>query len=351
MAYTEIWLRRIRVTASLLLCTVLLDIAGTAPVVPDSSAATSDPASAAMSPQARAYLDHALDLLQRYSIARDHTDWSDLRKWIYPFASGAQRTADTYRAIQTAARFLDKHSSLEPPAMVRAKQAPPTSDLPVPTGQVEPGRLGLLVLPERALGANLGDRQYVQAGRDAVERLDRAGVCGWIVDLRGNPGGSMDPMVAAVAPLLGDGPLGRFIDPDGTADHSWGINGGELQRDGRTESFGTTSYRLRLPNPPVAVLTDGRTASAAEATVISFHDRPRTRFFGAPTGGYPSGNIVLPLSDGARLVITSTAEADRTGHRYDPDRPLLPDQPTPPEEADTAARTWLAQQPACASVT
>ncbi|MEU0183510.1 hypothetical protein ABZ312_20290 [Streptomyces sp. NPDC006207] len=28
-----------------------------------------------------------------------------------------------------------------------------------------------------------------------MRRLDRTGVCGWIVDLHGNNGGSMDPMI------------------------------------------------------------------------------------------------------------------------------------------------------------
>ncbi|MFJ5213668.1 S41 family peptidase [Streptomyces sp. NPDC088354] len=308
-----------------------------------------------MSPQARAYLDHALSLLQQYSIASEHTDWADLRQWTYSLAQGAQTADDTHRAIDDAARYLNKHSELDPPEMVSASQAVPAAKVPVPTGRVVSGRVGLVVLPERLFGRSTADRRYVQAARAAVRRLDRAGVCGWIVDLRGNRGGSMDPMIAAVAPLFGNGRLGRFVAPNGDAYHSWSwaIRGGQLHREfpgsSQAETFGTSPYELSRPVPPVAVLTDNSTASAGEATAISFRGRPYTRSFGSPTAGVPSGNITFTLSDGAHLAITSVAEADRTGHRYDPDTPLAPDQLTQPEEAEAAATAWLQQQPPCAS--
>lgn len=158
-------------------------------------------------------------------------------------------------------------------------------------------------------------------------------------------------MIAALAPLFGDGRLGQFVGPNGDVRTSWGIRGGqyrdELPEGGQTETFGTSPYRLDRADPPVAVLTDDGTASAAEATAISFRGRPHTRSFGSSTAGVPSGNITFPLSDGAQLVITSVAEADRTGHRYDPDSPLAPDQPTRPDQAEAAARAWLQQQPGC----
>ena len=40
--------------------------------------------------------------------------------------------------------------------------------------------------------------------------------CGWIIDLRGNGGGNMYPMLAGLKPFLGDTVLGAFVGPDKT---------------------------------------------------------------------------------------------------------------------------------------
>src|SRR5438093_4023326 len=78
--------------------------------------------------------------------------------------------------------------------------------------------------------------------------------------------------------------------------------------------------------PPVAVLTNGNTASAGEAVAISFRGRPSTRSFGSPTYGVPTANTFMKLSDGASILVTTAREADRTGRVYGIDEKLQPDQ-------------------------
>ena len=46
---------------------------------------------------------------------------------------------------------------------------------------------------------------------------DRVSLVGWIVDLRGNTGGNMWPMVAGVGPVLGNGVAGFFVPPVGAS--------------------------------------------------------------------------------------------------------------------------------------
>jgi len=77
-----------------------------------------------------------------------------------------------------------------------------------------------------------------------------------------------------------------------------------------------------LPGP-IAVLTDGWTASSAEAVAVAFQGVSGARFYGAPTRGFSTGNVTVLLSDGALLRITSCRFADRTGLVYD--GPLTPD--------------------------
>jgi carboxyl-terminal processing protease len=51
-------------------------------------------------------------------------------------------------------------------------------------------------------------------------------------------------------------------------------------------------------------LIDRRTASGAEAVLIAFRGRPRTRSFGKATAGVSTGNVCHRLADGSLLAIT-----------------------------------------------
>ncbi|WP_370417078.1 S41 family peptidase [Streptomyces sp. QH1-20] len=118
---------------------------------------------------------------------------------------------------------------------------------------------------------------------------------------------------------------------------------GAEEADQRYVQAGVTVVRdLDAHAPPIAILTDARTMSAAEATLISFLGLPNVRTFGAPTAGLATGNEAIDLSDGAVLVLTAVREADRTGRLYG-NEPIAPHQPVPPgEDALAAATDWLA---------
>ncbi|GFE22487.1 S41 family peptidase [Streptomyces nigrescens] len=171
--------------------------------------------------------------------------------------------------------------------------------------------------------------------------LDRHRPKGWVVDLRGNAGGSMYPMLTVLAPLLGHGRLGSFVDAAGEVSGRWLLRGGVVYVDDEALSATPHPYLPAEPEPPVAVLIDGRTMSAGETTLIAFLGMPRVRTFGAPTAGLATGNVAVDLADGAVLVLTVAREADRTGRLYG-NAPIAPDQPTPGDaDALTDAVAWL----------
>lgn len=63
-------------------------------------------------------------------------------------------------------------------------------------------------------------RAYAAAGGRALRQHESAD--GWVVDLRGNSGGSMWPMLAVALPLLGgDGVIGAFVTRDGARTPWW----------------------------------------------------------------------------------------------------------------------------------
>jgi C-terminal processing protease CtpA/Prc len=180
---------------------------------------------------------------------------------------------------------------------------------------------------------------FAQALQDSIRARDRAGLVGWIVDVRNNGGGNMWPMIAGVGPILGDGVAGYFIDPVG-ARTSWGYWDGASWSANSAAQRLAVAYTLRTPDPKVAVLTDNWVGSSGEAVVVAFRARSATRSFGTTTCGLSTANRGFPLTDGALLNLTVSVMADRTmkpyGDRIEPDE-SIPD----PVQVVERAVAWL----------
>ncbi|WP_308606359.1 S41 family peptidase [uncultured Corynebacterium sp.] len=143
--------------------------------------------------------------------------------------------------------------------------------------------------------------------------------CAAVVDLRGNDGGDMGPMYAGLSPLLPDGTALSFASRMGTSDVV--IDGNSVTGGGTATT--TSGGKLDVP---VAVLTDGETASSAEATLLAFRGLDNVRTFGEPTAGYASANVVLDYPDGRSLMLTTAKDKARTGEEFAED-PIAPDAP------------------------
>lgn len=189
--------------------------------------------------------------------------------------------------------------------------------------------------------------RYVGSAYDAIRGVSAAATCGWVVDLRRNTGGSIPPMLRAVGPILGDGKAVGYRDRDG-ATQWFAIENGTLAGMGPAVAAAGRPPRLRRPRPPVAVLTSRLTGSSGEGVAMAFRGRRRTRSFGEPTAGVPTGNAAYPLSDRAELHLTEGIGVDRTGATYQtrirPDRPVATDWTrygTPADPVVQAATRWL----------
>ncbi|MEV6244368.1 S41 family peptidase [Lentzea sp. NPDC051838] len=282
----------------------------------------------------RAYLDTALNLLQQYSVESPKADWPKLRAQAHAEAADAERPSDTYPVINETIEALgNPHTVL---------LASPEGGAPDPFGMVPDGRMigstAYLKLP--AISVDLG-QEYVDAGLRLMRDLIAARPGSWVVDLRGNTGGDMRPMLTVVAPLLGEGRKGMFVGPDGsTAD--WGVVNGHLYAGGEM-AFPQVEVPPAVTGP-VAVLVDAMTSSSGEAVLLSFTGQAGTRSFGAPTGGFATVNASFTLPDGARLAVTTAYMADRTGRTYG-NTPIAPQTPVGDGDALAAAIEWLAQRP------
>jgi carboxyl-terminal processing protease len=329
--------------------------------------------SSAMSPAATAYLNSALDVMQTYSYYRKQIDWPSFRAKAIAQGEGlkARTTTETYPAIRSALTALgDHHSFFQPPASptVFSRTAGASSAIashPSDSldGEMVGEKYGYIRIPTYA-PLNGGTAAAGSAFADTIQSLirltDAKGPCAWVVDLRHNGGGNMWPMLAGVGPILGEGTgLGAFVDADGNKSVWYYADGaaGTVSPSGQigvAAKTGRAAYKLRSAAPPVAVLTDGRTASSGEAITVAFRGRPGTRSFGANTFGVPTANAGHPLSDGGVIWLMSSLDVDRAGNVYiDPIPPdeLIPTtaNPATDDAVVTAALKWLATQPSCKS--
>jgi carboxyl-terminal processing protease len=359
---------------SLLLLSPAIGLAGKKPTPQPQLSPTAITAGAA------AFLDNAIDIMRQHALHGQDLDWTALRAEAFKRAGGAFNPIDTYPAIYWALVQLgDPGSHLRLPpglypdqiallqqaekeAMSTApgsarKDAPPSpfSTRRLPEGHIvtAQGRnFGYVVLPRCSAKDNDGLLLYAADVRRILTDLSAQDPKGWIVDLRGNTGGNMWPMLTGIGPILGEGNVGAFMAADGAI--TWFYQDGKT---GTRNSAGLETVSLTLqdapvrvtPSYPVAVLVDSSTASSAEAITIAFHGRPGTRFFGSRTAGKSTAVQPFKLDDGAEIYLTTAIDADRSGKAFP--EGLTPDQVFPtigtiPQDSHDpvvlAAQSWLA---------
>lgn len=300
----------------------------------------------AVAPEAEAYLDEALDALQTRHINRATVDWTQVREVTRRLAAGAETPSDIHPVLRVAVGLLgERHSSFRGPSAATASGAA-DRPAPLPHGEMIAPGVGHLVLPE-LMPRDENDplnAAYREALGETIARLEIDGVCRWVVDLRGDGGGNMWPMLNGLEPLLGAGPFGGFGDASGLQSR-WVRKADQITDAGLDETM-SDGQTGRLAVAPVAVLQGPGTASSGEMTAIAFRGRARTQTFGALTAGLTTANISYGLPDGAALLITTTGVHDGTGRFIS--GALAPDEATPDEQTMARALGWLQTQ-ACAA--
>jgi len=301
------------------------------------------PAARAQAPDAKAELAAAVGLLQKYHLNRDKVDWPSLTQKAQTLILNPANASGAYGPIRyIIAQLGIEHTQLLTANQIkaintgqRAGAARPPRVTP-PQGYLLAGGIGLI--EEKFLtGRNEEERQYEMAARQALDRFTAKGICRFIIDLRGNSGGNMYPMIAGVSALLGKGPYGYFnnVDQPETA-WVWPGNMGNIEAR-------IAAQPAWLSRAPVAVLLDGFTASSGEFTAMAFRGRRNTRFFGEDTAGLLSANRAFPLPDGASLLVSTGWGSDRNHVSYK--TVMSPDEATARgQETLDAAIAWLKAQ-------
>jgi len=308
-------------------------------------------------PEAQAQL---LDMLEKESLYRDRVDWPVIRARLKAAQADPAKAREVLQEatgrssgghglwisatqLHGTAQRLERSNGAAGPASGPIR---PVEALDPRIGRVEIG--GYAVMQGPAADQQMKER--AQRWQAIIRDQDTGSRCGWIVDLRGNTGGNMWPMLLGAAPLLRTTPgaiedVGSFATAEGPS--RWQLTPSSVRLGKRVRvDLGAPGYQLKHPGAPVAVLIGPRSASSGEASVLAFRGRPQTRSFGQPTAGLSTANEMRPLVDGSALLLTTSVMQDRKGGGDG--LKIEPDQRTDGDAATAAAaQAWLLAQPAC----
>ncbi|CAI9119917.1 S41 family peptidase [Brytella acorum] len=110
---------------------------------------------------------------------------------------------------------------------------------------------------------------------------------GLILDLRGDRGGVLQQAVTAASLLLDKGVAVITKGRDPQANHVWAVRGGDMTK-----------------GAPIAIMVDGRTASAAEILAAALADHRRAVVIGSATLGKGLVQTIGQMPDGGELFVT-----------------------------------------------
>jgi carboxyl-terminal processing protease len=317
-----------------------------------------------IAPAARAYLDTALSFMQEYYYYGDTVNWAAKRTLAFQRAGAAQTGKAVYPAIDAAVRELgNTHSTFYPPSQTLGNREDPATAFYKPMSTSLTPRVAYLWVPTFGGKSQLGRADTIQR---IVARGDSTpGLCGWVLDLRGNPGGFWPSMLAGLSPLITPGLVGGFVERDVRESYEYHVQPGAAflrQPNGTMYEYIRlpNTYQLAHPGLPVAILQGDITASAGEIVVMAFKEPDRVRTFGAPTYGATTQPYTWQFADTASLQIAAALMFDRqrrtyAGGRIPVDEPVV--GPTirdnfVPGSRDVvidAATAWLLARPECAT--
>jgi carboxyl-terminal processing protease len=145
--------------------------------------------------------------------------------------------------------------------------------------------------------------------REALDKMEEAGMEGLVIDLRNNPGGLLDQAVKVCDIFLPDDQL--IVSTEG---RNGRLKGEEYKATGKDE----------YPDLKIAILVNKWSASASEIVSGCLQDVKRAFVIGETTFGKGSVQSIMPLNDGSALRLT-TAKYYTPSHKVIHEKGITPD--------------------------
>jgi carboxyl-terminal processing protease len=200
-----------------------------------------------------------------------------------------------------------------------------------------------------SIASNIDIEKEAKKIRAAVIKLSKQKVEKWIIDLRYNAGGNMHPMMAGIAPLVGNGIVGSLTNLDNKKLFDWEIKEGNFIYEGFQAVTLPNSIKFRKLHK-IAVLTSRWTVSSGEIVATTLKGRANTKFFGEATGGSTTNTGWDIINDELIVNISTGIYCDRNGLAYEKNIPVdieVPFKVIRDKEKDDCiitAKKWLKEK-------
>jgi hypothetical protein len=251
--------------------------------------------------------DRLLKLIRTRYFKSDEVDWTTINTLLdtVPAPPLGVNPAPTLAQLIVAYLPDNKHT------FVMAQSAFETTALtPLPTCTRLEAHTWSATLPYLFAVDPDEQRRYIGAFDDCIAKSAHGDL--WLIDLRDNRGGFLQPMLSALAPFFASGTLFEHVNPGAAIVEPASItpSGVRIGNSVRTHDRPTAAA---LADAPVVVAIGRRCASACEAIALAFRDRPRTLLVGEDTAGLVTADAIHHIADDYWLALTERYLADACG--------------------------------------
>jgi len=288
----------------------------------------------ATSPIVSKYVDTLIKKVKEYSYYKDSINWKLFSNQLKNLSKGMRSYKEakliTYYVLGELRMHGDNHSGLMSKEEVKQFGA---EDIQGRGREVTAKYLGdgigYVSMPGFASMNDSIRVAFSTKTQELIKRIDTENnICGWVIDIRDDNGGSSPPMIAGLGPVLGEGVYAKDVSPRNDTYINMYKNGASYAlENGKVIEVSITRvlkpYKLKNEKVAVAVLIGPNCGSSGESVAAAFIGRHDTKLFGQPTAGFTIGNEDFTLPDSSMMFIASGVQTDRYGKKY-PDR-IYPD--------------------------
>ncbi len=234
-------------------------------------------------PSARSGLVQAGDII--LGVQQDGEPMVDVVGWpsyeVVGLIRGERKTKVTLRLLATGAALSQARNVTIVRDVIEDKEAGVQQRVIEKTHQGKTYRIGVLDIPSfylnhRARREGSSYRSVSNDTLEAIQKLREQNIDGMVIDLQGNPGGSLDEVVRMVGMFVPEGPAVQIRDQDGNTEVLKDYDNGKLAYAG-----------------PLVVLIDLASASASEIFAAAMQDYQRGVVLGSATLGKGTAQVQI----------------------------------------------------------
>lgn len=282
----------------------------------------SNTGSAQVSDSMKLYIDEAVSIMEKNSLYSNKVNWKSVRDTVSSMISRAASDKEAEGAVvwvysqlkDVHGRYagIDTFYQYKKPGPERIMSKDILAQYQKPRAvkiMMLPGSIGYYKMPAVLIGSNREKmKEWANLMMDSLCKLNSLDPKAYIIDLRMNNGGNIEPMWQVLKEIIGEKNMTWEADaamnviarnPD-TAFLAYQANA----IPGRRCPF------AKAPLLPVAVLIGPGTASSGEITALSFTTRKNSKLFGEPTIGVANSTNGFVIQDKGYLLFSVNYVAD-----------------------------------------